>query len=161
MDSTSGAPVRQCGEMPAAQPRAGSDVAAFDALVLAARLHHIAADTPALLHRLGRSPREALSPDDLLLAARELGLKARRSRAERLSLAPLPALALMRDGSVAVLAQSDSQQVLLRRFGAVVAASLHGRRKAAAGSVLGELQHAKGPRAQTRDHRHDDAECNR
>jgi subfamily B ATP-binding cassette protein HlyB/CyaB len=49
-----------------------------------------------------------------LLAARHLGLKAKHSRtdAARLHLAALPALALMRDGRVLVLAQCDGSRVL-------------------------------------------------
>jgi subfamily B ATP-binding cassette protein HlyB/CyaB len=88
------------------------------ALALVARLHHISADPAALLHQLGKSSSEALSVADLLLAAKHLGLKAKLSRttSERLSLTPLPALALMRDGSVVVLAQSDGQRVLLQAF---------------------------------------------
>jgi ATP-binding cassette, subfamily B, bacterial HlyB/CyaB len=51
---------------------------------------------------------------DLLLAAKHIGLKAKVSRttAERLTLAPLPALALLNDGRVVVLAQCDGQRVL-------------------------------------------------
>jgi subfamily B ATP-binding cassette protein HlyB/CyaB len=93
--------------------------AALQALALVARLHHVAADPAALLHQLGKAPSEALGADDILLAAQHLGLRAKRSRSsvERLPLTPLPALALMRDGSVVVLAQCDAQRVLLRRFG--------------------------------------------
>jgi ATP-binding cassette, subfamily B, bacterial HlyB/CyaB len=55
---------------------------------------------------------------DLLRAARHIGLRPRHLRAElaRLPLTPLPGLALMGDGSVAVLAQCDGQRVLLQRF---------------------------------------------
>ena len=95
-------------------PWQGTD-AAWPALCLIARLHHVAADAQALRHGQGRSAGEPVDADTLLLALHSLGLKARRSTssAERLPLAPLPALALMRDGSVAVLAQCDGQRVLL------------------------------------------------
>ena len=93
---------------------------ALQALCIVARLHHVAADAATLAHRLGWSAHQAPDPDDLLLAARELGLKARRSRstADRLSLAALPALAVLRaEGEsgaprVVVLAQCDGQRVL-------------------------------------------------
>ena len=90
--------------------------AALDALCLIARLHHIAADPAALRHQLGKAPSEAAGFDDLLLAACHLGLKAKRSRteAERLHLAALPALALMRDGRIVVLAQCDARRVLIQ-----------------------------------------------
>jgi subfamily B ATP-binding cassette protein HlyB/CyaB len=54
----------------------------------------------------------------LLLVAKQLGLRAKRVRTalDRLPLTPLPALALMRDGSFAVLAQCDGQRVLLQKF---------------------------------------------
>jgi subfamily B ATP-binding cassette protein HlyB/CyaB len=59
-----------------------------------------------------------LTAADVLLAAQHLGLRAKRSRsnAERLKLAPLPALAMMKDGSIAVLAQCDGQRVLVQSF---------------------------------------------
>jgi subfamily B ATP-binding cassette protein HlyB/CyaB len=86
----------------------------FDALCLIARLHLIAADPVSLRHRLGKATSEPIDADDLLLAAQHLGLKAKRSRTgtDRLPLTALPALALMRDGRVVVLAQCDGQRVL-------------------------------------------------
>ena len=89
-------------------------------LCLIARLHQVAAEPAALLHQLGKSPSEPLTPQDLLLAAKHLGLKAKRSPTslDRLSLTPLPALALMRDGRVVVLAQCDGQRVLFQDTGA-------------------------------------------
>lgn len=90
------------------------------ALCFVARLHHVAADPAHLQHALGKPASEPLTEDDLLLAGRSLGLKLRRSRTakDRLPLTPLPALALMRDGRVAVLAQCDGTRVLLQRFDA-------------------------------------------
>jgi subfamily B ATP-binding cassette protein HlyB/CyaB len=89
-------------------------------LCFVARLHHVAADPVHLQHALGKPASEPLTVDDLLLAGRSLGLKLRRSRssADRLPLTPLPALALMRDGRVAVLAQCAGTRVLLQRFDA-------------------------------------------
>lgn len=86
------------------------------ALCLLARLHHIGADAAALAHQLGIPPSREPSTEELLLAAKHLGLKAKlsRSQPDRLSLVPLPALALLRDGRVVVLAQCDGQRVLFQ-----------------------------------------------
>ncbi|MBH1966073.1 MAG: type I secretion system permease/ATPase [Comamonadaceae bacterium] len=90
------------------------------ALCSLARLHQTAADPATLAHQMGLPPGEAASPDDLLRAAKHLGLTARLSRSSvaRLPLCPLPALALMRaeDGRtrVVVLAQSDPERVLIQ-----------------------------------------------
>jgi subfamily B ATP-binding cassette protein HlyB/CyaB len=87
---------------------------ALAALAILARLHHIAADPKALRHQLGLGEHSPCRRQDLLFAARHLGLKAKtvRSSADRLSLVPLPALAFMNDGRVLVLAQCDGQRVL-------------------------------------------------
>ena len=93
---------------------------ALAALCAIARFHQIAADPATLAHQLGWSAHQALGCDDLLLAARQLGLSAKlsRSRPDRLALTPLPALAVMRteDGSlrVSILAQCDGTRVLLQ-----------------------------------------------
>lgn len=86
------------------------------AVCLVAQLHQIAAEPETLLHQLGHSANDFLTPDDLLLAAKHLGLRAKlsRSNTSRLSVAPLPALALMNDGTIAVLAQSDGTRVLIQ-----------------------------------------------
>ena len=90
---------------------------ALQALSVVARLHHVAAEPAQLRHQLGLGASDAVTHDHLLLAAQSLGLKAKRSRThrDRLPLTPLPALALMMDGSVAVLAQCDGQRVLRKR----------------------------------------------
>ncbi len=96
---------------------------ALQALCLIARLHHIAAEPAHLAHQLGWPPSHTPSTDDLLLAAKHLGLKAKLSRSpiDRLNLAPLPALALMNDGPGAtravVLAQCDGHRVLMQEPG--------------------------------------------
>jgi ABC transporter transmembrane region/Haemolysin-type calcium binding protein related domain/Peptidase C39 family len=93
---------------------------ALRALCLIARLHHVAAEPVALAHQLGWAPSHVPSTQDLLLAARQLGLKAKlsRSSAERLTLVALPALALVADDAgaqrVVVLAQCDGQRVLFQ-----------------------------------------------
>jgi ATP-binding cassette, subfamily B, bacterial HlyB/CyaB len=86
------------------------------ALCLVARLHHVAAEPAALRHALGKTPNDTLTTADLLLAAQHLGLKAKLSRtgAQRLNLAPLPALARLHDGRWVVLAQCDGQRVLFQ-----------------------------------------------
>jgi subfamily B ATP-binding cassette protein HlyB/CyaB len=90
------------------------------ALCLLARLHHIAAEPAHLMHQLGWPPSHRPSVPDLLLAAKQMGLKAKlvRSSAERLTLAPLPALALVDDAEggrrPVVLAQCDGQRVLFQ-----------------------------------------------
>jgi len=88
---------------------------ALAALCLVARLHHVSADPPALRHQLGLSPSQPAGIDEVLLAARHLGLKAKRIRSapDRLPLTPLPALARMTDGRIVVLAQCDAQRVLV------------------------------------------------
>ena len=94
----------------------GEAGAGLQALCVVARLHHIAADPAHVAHQMGWPPSHQPTPQDLLLAARHLGLKAKltRSTADRLGVAPLPALALMKDGLVVVLAQSDGQRVLMQ-----------------------------------------------
>ncbi len=90
----------------------------FEALCLLARLHHTAADPQSLRHQLGKSPSEPTTSSDLLLAARHLSLKARHAKKtiDGLARMPLPTLVIMRDGSVAVLAQSDGKRLLLQEF---------------------------------------------
>ena len=78
--------------------QAQGSLAALSALCALARFHQVAADPATLAHQLGLTPNQALTVDDLLLAAKHLGLKAKRSSSsvDRLGLLPLPALALMR-----------------------------------------------------------------
>ncbi|AVS91155.1 type I secretion system permease/ATPase [Paracidovorax avenae] len=96
------------------------------ALCLVARLHHIACDPATLAHRLGLAANDRIGTQELLQAARLIGLKARKIRtsAARLPLSPLPAMALVADdgsptrqsGTVkaVVVAQCDGQRVLLQ-----------------------------------------------
>ena len=95
---------------------------ALTALCTIARLHQTAADPATLAHQLGLAPNDSLCTDDLLRAAKHLGLKAKLSRSsvERLALTPLPALAVMRSEvpgegdsvQVVVIAQCDGKRVL-------------------------------------------------
>ncbi len=110
--SASAAPAAQGSNLHS--PRAD----ALHALCVLARLHHTAADATQLRHQLGLAPSEPATADHVLTAAAMLGLKAKRSRssADRLKLAALPALALRKDGGVALLAQCDGQRVLIQTF---------------------------------------------
>ncbi|MCW8177421.1 type I secretion system permease/ATPase [Verminephrobacter aporrectodeae] len=115
----------------APQTGAQQDPAAdsLTALCMVARLHQTAADPATLVHQIGLRPSEPASTEDLLRAAKHLGLRAKRSRtgADRLSLSPLPALALLRgpagSARTVVLAQCDGQRVLLQDPSAPAAGS--------------------------------------
>jgi subfamily B ATP-binding cassette protein HlyB/CyaB len=93
--------------------------AALQALALLARLLHVAADPALLAHQLGWSPRDPLDDQDLLLAARYLGLKAGLGRidAQRLHRGPLPVLAQVRpcagDSAGSVLEPLSARWVLV------------------------------------------------
>jgi len=88
--------------------------AALIALCTVARFHNAAADPSALLHFLGKGVSEPVTIDDVLLCAKNLGLKASRARrpAARLAMTPFPALAVMRDGSLRIVAQCDKDRIL-------------------------------------------------
>jgi subfamily B ATP-binding cassette protein HlyB/CyaB len=105
-------------DVAASASAAATDDGALEALALCARLHRVAADPAAMRHRLGKSAHEAVHEADVLLAAQQLGLKAKRitCSADRLSLVPLPAIARLRDGRFVVLAQCDGQRVLVQAF---------------------------------------------
>jgi ATP-binding cassette, subfamily B, bacterial HlyB/CyaB len=96
------------------------ELASLRALCAIARFHQIAADPATLAHQLGLQPSEEIGPNELLRAAKHLGLKAKLSSTscERLQLTPLPALAAVRraDGSTGfvILAQCDGQRVLFQ-----------------------------------------------
>ncbi|MDH6164873.1 HlyB family type I secretion system ABC transporter, partial [Variovorax boronicumulans] len=109
------------GARPQSAPETGAVAnPSLVALCTVARFHQIAADASLLSHQLGLTPSEPVDTSTLLRAAKQLGLKAKSSRTttERLSLTPLPALAVLRneDGSerFVILAQCDAQRVLLQ-----------------------------------------------
>lgn len=113
---------------PASSP---SNLPSLQALCAIARLHQIAADPAALAHQLGLASDEPANVPTLLRAAKHLGLKARHTRTDvsRLSLTPLPALAVLRSTlgqpqRVVVLAQCDGQRVLIQAFEAGPAAAM-------------------------------------
>ncbi len=84
-------------------------------LVLLARYLGLAADYDQLKHLFAVTGRP-FEDTEILRAARSLGLKAGRltSRWERLAATPMPAIAVLKDGSYVVLARTDAQQVLLQ-----------------------------------------------
>ncbi|NUA29223.1 ABC transporter transmembrane domain-containing protein [Cupriavidus basilensis] len=89
-------------------------------LMLMTKLHGIAADTAQLLHQFGR---ETFTVQTILLAAKKLGLTARRVRQDpqRLDRAPLPAIAIDTAGHFFLVGKVDSAQepirVLIQRPG--------------------------------------------
>ncbi|WP_269768570.1 type I secretion system permease/ATPase [Burkholderia ubonensis] len=89
-----------------------SHTESLSALCVLARLHNIAADPDILLHELGLSRNAPVSDEQLLLASRRLGLKAKIkvTQAERLSFAPLPALARIGDADRSIDASGGDAQ---------------------------------------------------
>lgn len=73
-------------------------------LLMMANLHGIAADEARLKHEFGHEP---FTPDRLLLAAKSLGMSAKlvEQPADRLDRAPLPAIALDKEGGFFLLAR--------------------------------------------------------
>jgi ATP-binding cassette, subfamily B, bacterial HlyB/CyaB len=106
------------GSVPAVTSPPGME--ALHALCMVARFHQVAADPATLAHQMGLQPSDPIGIDDLLRAARHLGLKAKHSRTvpARLQLTPLPAIAGLKraDGSIGyvILAQCDGQRVLFQ-----------------------------------------------
>lgn len=90
-------------------------------LLMMAAYHGIAADQAILQHEFGA---EAFSTDKILLAAKHLGMKARviQQDAARLDRAPLPAIAIDREGRYFIAAKFDagkesSPKILIQRPG--------------------------------------------
>jgi subfamily B ATP-binding cassette protein HlyB/CyaB len=98
---------------PGGAPDPAIDRSGLTALALVAQYLGVGADPDALAHRLGLAASPA--PEDLLRAARELGLKARhvRTKPRRLGRMSLPALAAMRTGGFVVLAKATDREVLV------------------------------------------------
>ena len=76
-------------------------------LLMLSAYHGVAADAVQLQHEFGQEP---FSPQTLLLAARHLGLTAKRVRqpVERLAKAVLPAMAIDREGQYLLVARYDA-----------------------------------------------------
>lgn len=84
-------------------------------LGIVARFLGVAAATEQLKHKFARS-QAAVSSDDLIRAARHVGLKARQVSSEwkKLAKTPLPALARHEDGHWLVIAKADAERVLVQ-----------------------------------------------
>lgn len=84
-------------------------------LVTLARLHGVAADPDQLAHEF-RTDGRPFGADEIVLAARALGLRAKRVRArtDRLERTPLPAVAVKADGGYLVLARVGQGKVLVQ-----------------------------------------------
>ncbi|MDP3514761.1 MAG: type I secretion system permease/ATPase [Sulfuritalea sp.] len=100
--------------------RAGPDVkrgpdTGLIGLVMLARFHNIAVDPDQLVHEHRDSGKNFTTPQ-ILLAAKQLGLKAKLVRTElsRLPQTPLPAMAIDTDGHFFILARIDGDQVLIQ-----------------------------------------------
>lgn len=84
-------------------------------LLMLARFHNVAASGEQLAHEF-TDGQQAFTTPQILLAARKLGLKAKRveSRAERLAQTPLPAIAADREGGFFIIARMDQAKVLIQ-----------------------------------------------
>jgi subfamily B ATP-binding cassette protein HlyB/CyaB len=85
----------------------------LDALLTLLHLQGVAADRDQLRHRAGTA---IFGAADIIRCAKSLGLKARtyRTKWERLSGSPLPAIAMLRDGSFMVIARASADKVLVQ-----------------------------------------------
>ena len=85
----------------------------LDALLTLLHLQGVAADRDQIRHRLGTA---TLGAADILRCAKDLGLKARTYRTSwaRLAKTPLPAIAMLRDGSFMVIAKASDDKVLVQ-----------------------------------------------
>ncbi|WP_319238958.1 type I secretion system permease/ATPase [uncultured Propionivibrio sp.] len=91
------------------------DESCLQCLVIMARLHGIAADIEQIRHEFAVG-RADLGPEQLLLAAKKLGLVAKRTRVDmaRLQSTPLPAIGLANDGRYFILARVETVDGQLR-----------------------------------------------
>ena len=96
---------------PEEEPREDS---CLQCLVIMARLHALAADPEQIRHEFSQG--DVLTSEQLLLAAKKLGLVAKHTRIdpERLSTTPLPAIAVGEDGRYFILARVDRVENELR-----------------------------------------------
>lgn len=83
-------------------------------LVMLARFHQIAADPEQLAHQF-RADGQPFGQNEILLAAKHLGLQAKpvKVMAERLDRTPLPAMAVDVDGGYFILARFDADKALI------------------------------------------------
>ncbi|MET3990315.1 subfamily B ATP-binding cassette protein HlyB/CyaB [Bradyrhizobium sp. JR7.2] len=85
----------------------------LDALLTLLHLQGVAADRDQLRHRTGTA---IFGAAEIIRCAKSLGLKARTYRTQwsRLSGSPLPAIAVLRDGSFMVIAKASADKVLVQ-----------------------------------------------
>ncbi|MET4307525.1 type I secretion system permease/ATPase [Bradyrhizobium barranii] len=85
----------------------------LDALLTLLHLQGVAADRDQLRHRTGTV---VFGAAEIIRCAKSLGLKARTYRTQwsRLSGSPLPAIAMLRDGSFMVIAKASADKVLVQ-----------------------------------------------
>ncbi|HEX4869456.1 MAG TPA: type I secretion system permease/ATPase [Moraxellaceae bacterium] len=84
-------------------------------LVMLARYHQVAVEPAQLVHEFGQAG-AAFGAQEILLAARKLGLKARplHSNVARLDKVPLPAMAASLDGGWFIIAKAEAGKVLIQ-----------------------------------------------
>lgn len=84
-------------------------------LAMLARFHNIAISIEQLTHEFSTAG-HGVTLQELLLAARKSGLKARavHTTVARLENTPLPAIAIDRDGAFFILARMDKAQALIQ-----------------------------------------------
>ena len=102
-------------ETPAETPANTGPDSGLLGLVMLARFHGLAADPAQLAHEF-KEAGVVFGAPHILLAARHLGLQAKKVRTDlaRLGRTPLPALALNCDGRFVILARADKDQVLIQ-----------------------------------------------
>jgi ATP-binding cassette, subfamily B, bacterial HlyB/CyaB len=83
------------------------------ALVMLLRFHGIGADPNQILHQCGTA---TLGVAEMIRCAKEFGLKARELKMtwERLATAPLPAIAVLRDGSFLLLGKVGQDKIVVQ-----------------------------------------------
>lgn len=84
-------------------------------LVMLARFHQVAVEPAQLAHEFGQAG-VVFGPQEILLAAKKLGLKAKaaQSSIDRLDKIPLPALAADLDGGFFIIAKIEAGKVLIQ-----------------------------------------------
>src|SRR5215469_4578590 len=85
----------------------------LESLVTLLHLQGVAADREQIRHRLGTTK---IGASEMLRCAKDLGLKAKAHRTDwsRLANAPLPAIAVLRDGGFLVVAKAAEEKVLVQ-----------------------------------------------
>jgi len=111
-------------EYPEQAPDQGLDTGLI-ALVMVARYHQVAADPDQIKHHFGTRG-QPFSENDLVRAARHLGLKARAFGADwaRLSKVALPAIAQAGDGNYFIVAALAEDKALIQKPGESQASTL-------------------------------------